>query len=207
MTCWSAAGIHLGISAVVAAIVLALIYMVWYPAPYFESMGGQQLVLVVVGVDVAIGPLLTLIIFKSGKPGLRFDLGVIAFLQSMALAYGVSVAAQARPVYSVFVVDRFETVAANAIDPDELAKVTRTEFKSPPWLGPRTVGVVKPTENQEAARILFAMTGGAGPAALSTALRAVRRDCERGGTACPAARRAAPLQSRPGQRNRCFPGP
>ena len=160
MSRWSAAGIHLSISAGIAAAILLVIYLIWYPGPYFTAMGGDQLVLLVVGVDVVIGPLITLIIFRSGKPGLKFDLGVIAFLQSIALAYGVTVAAQARPVFTVFVVDRFETVSANAIEPAELAKVTRPEFATLSWLGPVVAGVVKPANNTEADRILFAMLEG-----------------------------------------------
>jgi hypothetical protein len=35
--------------------------------------------------------LITLIIYKAGKRGLKYDLGVIAFLQSAALVYGVMV--------------------------------------------------------------------------------------------------------------------
>jgi hypothetical protein len=157
---WNAAGIHLGISAVIAALVLAIIYMVWYPGPFFKAMGGDQLVLLVIGVDVVIGPLITLIIYKAGKKGLMFDLAVIAFLQSAALVYGVSIAAQARPVYSVFVVDRFETVPANAVDPVELAKVKRPEFKSLSWVGPQRAGVIKPDDAEEANRILFSLTEG-----------------------------------------------
>src|SRR5688572_18497634 len=160
MTRWNAAGIHLGISALIAAIVLAVIYLVWYPAPYFKAMGGDQLLLLLIGVDVVIGPLITLIVYKAGKKGLTFDLAVIAFLQTAALVYGVSIAAQARPVYSVFVVDRFETVAANAVDPAEQAKVKRPEFQSPSWTGPHRVGVVKPADAEEANRVLFAIAEG-----------------------------------------------
>jgi hypothetical protein len=156
----NAAGIHLGISAMIAAVVLAVIYLVWYPAPFFKAMGGDQLLLLMIGVDVVIGPLITLIIFKAGKKGLKFDLAVIAFLQSAALVYGVSIAAQARPVYSVFVIDRFETVAANAVDPVEQGKVRRPEFQSLSWFGPQRVGVVKPEDAEESNRVLFALAEG-----------------------------------------------
>lgn len=160
MSRWQASGIHLGISAVIAALVIAVLYLVWYPESYFTAMGGEQLVYLLIGVDVVIGPLITLIIFKSGKKGLTFDLAVIGCMQAAALVYGVTIAAEARPVYAVFVVDRFEVVSANAIDSAELAKVQRQEFKSLPWTGPRVVGVAKPTDNQEHNRIVFAMAEG-----------------------------------------------
>jgi hypothetical protein len=123
-------------------------------------MGGDMLVLLLVGVDVVIGPLITLIIFKPGKKGLKFDLTVIAMLQAVALGYGVTIAAEARPVYTVFVVDRFEVVAPNALDKGELARVTNPEFKSMSWTGPRMAGVRKPDNTVEANRILFMMSEG-----------------------------------------------
>lgn len=160
MSRWRAAGIHLGISALIATLVLMVIYLVWYPSPYFTAMGGDQLVLLIIGVDVVIGPLITLVIFKAGKKGLKYDLASIAFFQAAALTYGVMVTAQARPVYSVFVIDRFEVVAANDIDDVELAKVVKSEYKSLPWTGPRVVGVAKPADPEESNRILFSMTEG-----------------------------------------------
>ena len=137
MSRWQAAGIHLGISAIVAALVMGVLFLVWYPSTYFAAMGGEQLVYLLVGCDVVLGPLITLIIYKAGKKGLKFDLAFIGMLQAAALTYGVTVAAAARPVYTAFVVDRFEVAAANEIDPDELTKVTNPEYKTLPWTGPK----------------------------------------------------------------------
>ena len=160
MSRWQAFGIHLGISAVIAAIVLCVLFLVWYPESYFTAMGGEQLVYLLIGVDVVVGPLITLIIFKVGKRGLVFDLAVIGFMQAAALVYGVTIAAEARPVYTVFVVDRFEAVSANAIDATDLAKARRPEFATLSWTGPRVVGVAKPTDAEEHNRIVFAMAEG-----------------------------------------------
>ncbi|MBK8740597.1 MAG: hypothetical protein IPM02_14190 [Betaproteobacteria bacterium] len=160
MSRWQASGIHLGISAIVAAIVLGVLYLVWYPSSYFTAMGGEKLVYLLAGVDVALGPLITLIIFRTGKKGLVFDLAVIACLQGAALTYGVAVAAGARPVYTVFVVDRFEVVSANDLDPDEMAKIDRAEFKSLSWTGPRVVGVSRPADPDEQFRIIMSSSQG-----------------------------------------------
>ena len=113
---WKASAIHLALSAAIGATVVALMLALWYPRPYFAAMGGAMLIVLLIGVDVVIGPLITLIIFDPKKKSLRFDLAVIALLQLAALVYGCSVMFTARPVYSVFVVDRFEVIAANAID-------------------------------------------------------------------------------------------
>ena len=39
MSRWQAAGLHLGLSAAIAAIVLGVLYLLWYPATYFTAMG------------------------------------------------------------------------------------------------------------------------------------------------------------------------
>ena len=47
MTRWRAAGVHLLVSALVAAGVLALMLALWYPPPLFQAMGGAGLALIV----------------------------------------------------------------------------------------------------------------------------------------------------------------
>ena len=129
---WKASALHLGLSAAIGLSVIALMLAVWYPQPYFAAMGGDTLILILIGVDVVIGPVITLIVFDPKKKSLKFDLAVIALLQLAALAYGCHVMFEARPVYNVFVVDRFEVVAANQVDDESLAKVTAPEFRTLP---------------------------------------------------------------------------
>ena len=131
----------------------------WYPQHYFAAMGGATLILILIGVDVVIGPLITLIIYDPKKKSLRFDLAVIAALQLAALAYGCSVMFEARPVYTVFTVDRFEVVAANAVDADSLAKAS-AEFRTLPWTGPRTIAARRPDDSQRLADIVLSAVGG-----------------------------------------------
>jgi len=157
---WKASIIHLGISAAIGVTVVALMLFVWYPRPYFTAMGGDTLILLLIGVDVVIGPLITLIIFDPKKKGLKFDLSVIAALQLAALAYGCSVMFTARPVYNVFVVDRFETVAANQVDEASLGAATG-EFRSLPLTGPKIVSAHQPTDPKRQADVIMqAMNGG-----------------------------------------------
>ena len=153
-----AALIHLALSALIAALVFLPIYFFWYPDVLFESAGGRDLFFLIVGVDVTIGPLITLIIFKPGKRGLLFDLVVIAILQSSALAYGVWVLFESRPVYIAFVKDRYELVRANAFPEGELEKAPAYAKLS--WTGPRLVGVKLPTDPDESFKLM--MSGFAG---------------------------------------------
>jgi hypothetical protein len=160
MNRWKAFGIHLALSAVIAASVMALVIVVWYPPPYFDAMGGEMLLRLLIGIDVVLGPLITLIVFNPAKPRLKFDLATIAVLQLAALVYGGYVMFEARPVYNVFVKDRFETVPANGIDEASLARA-KDEFRSLPLSGPRVVAAKPPSDPDESFKVMTsAMSGG-----------------------------------------------
>ncbi len=154
MSRWKASAIHLSASVCIAATMITLMLTVWYPWPLFEAAGGSGLTLIMVGVDVVLGPLVTLIVFKAGKRGLKFDLTVIALAQLTALAYGVHVVYIARPVYLVYNVDRFTLVAAVELDPNDIDRASRPEFRSLPVDGPRYVAAVLPTDERERAKML-----------------------------------------------------
>lgn len=160
MSRWKAAAIHLSISAAIGLVAAALIFGVWYPSPYGQAAGATELVVLLLGVDVVLGPLLTLVVFKAGKKSLRFDLGVIALLQACAFLYGMSVVTRARPAFIVAAVDRFVLVSANDLDPADLAQASRPEFRSLPWTGPKLVGAVLPTSNGERTDLLFSGMAG-----------------------------------------------
>ncbi|MCI0655034.1 MAG: hypothetical protein L0Y38_09735 [Methylococcaceae bacterium] len=155
MTRWQASGIHLSICAAIALTVVSTMLFVWYPSPLFEALGGQKIVMILIAIDVIVGPLLTLIVYRPFKKGLKFDLSVIAALQIAALVYGISVLFQGRPVYMVFVKDRFDVVTALDIDAQSLARVTVDEFKELPWDGPKLVAAKIPSDPKERERILF----------------------------------------------------
>jgi hypothetical protein len=151
---WGAATLHFLISMLIAIAVVAAMYFLWYPAPYFQAMGGGGLLMLVVGVDVVLGPLITLIVFNTKKKTLKFDLMCVAVLQIVALAYGVSVMFQARPVYTVFSKDRFDVVIAADLNATERAKVTDAAFKIVPLTGPQIVAIETPNDMKEIQRML-----------------------------------------------------
>ncbi|RYX93048.1 MAG: pilus assembly protein [Comamonadaceae bacterium] len=137
-----AAGIHLAISLAIAVIAALLVFGVWYPYPYSDISGGRSLFLLVVSVDVVMGPLLTLAVFNRRKPmkELRRDLFLIGVLQLAALGYGLWTVAVARPVHLVFEFDRFRVV--HAIDvPDELVGKAPPELRTLPLTGPTLLSV------------------------------------------------------------------
>jgi hypothetical protein len=129
-----AAGIHLALSAIVAAVVGSLVFALWYPYPYRELSGGSELFRLVVTVDVVLGPLITFAVFNRAKPRaeLRRDLAVVACLQLAGLAYGLWTVHLARPVHMVFELDRFRVVHQVDI-PAELADRAPAGIEVAPW--------------------------------------------------------------------------
>ncbi|MBX3702092.1 MAG: hypothetical protein KF903_13960 [Dokdonella sp.] len=160
MSRWKAAGIHLSANAVIATLALALIFLVWYPHPYSQAAGAGMLALLLLGVDLVLGPLLTLVVYKAGKKSLRFDLTIIVMLQIAAFAYGLHVVAQARPAFIVGAVDRFVLVAANELAPTDIAKASNPRFNHVPWTGPLVVGAKLPSEASEVKALVFSGLAG-----------------------------------------------
>ena len=133
---------HLAVSVLIAAACAALVFGLWYPYPYSELAGGRELFLLVVSVDVVIGPLLSLVVYDPAKPRRELwrDLGVIFALQLLALGYGMASVAQARPVLLAFEGDRFRIVAAPDVDPEGLDKAPGERARIG-WAGPKKVAV------------------------------------------------------------------
>jgi hypothetical protein len=152
--------IHLTLSATIAALVWLPIYFIWYPDVLFEGAGGRELFLLIVSVDVTLGPLITTLVYKPGKWGLKFDLTVIGTLQAMALAYGVYVMFESRPVNIVFVKDRFELVRAGDYPEGNLAKGESKGFGGLSWTGPRIVGAKLPTNPGDQFEVMMSGIGG-----------------------------------------------
>jgi len=159
-----AAAIHLAISVAIAVLAVLFSVLVWYPPPLFEIMGGLGITAIMVGVDVALGPLITLFIFNTRKPRreLVMDYSIIGLVQIAALVYGISVLAQARPVYVVFVKDRFNIVRPIELGEVEASKLKYPEFMTPPWTGPRNVVAVAPTDPAERTKLLDSALSGKG---------------------------------------------
>jgi len=120
MTRFQAFTKHFLLSAVIVGTACAVIWYAWYPAPLFEFVGAWSAVQVLIGVDLIVGPVMTLILYKAGKRWLWLDMTVIAIIQLTAFGYGMSVIYQERPCYMVFAVDRFELVTCSMIDPQLL---------------------------------------------------------------------------------------
>ncbi len=110
-----ASGIHLGISLLVAGLILVFLFAVWFPTPLM-GLGALQGVQIILLVDLVIGPLLTLIVFKRGKKTLVMDLSIIALLQIIALGYGLKTVYGQTPAYMVLTYEGFYVVSRHEVD-------------------------------------------------------------------------------------------
>jgi len=144
--------VHLGGSVAVISLYLLLVFLVWYPYPYYNIEKVWDVIRVVIGVDVFIGPLLTIVVYRAGKPSLKFDLTAIIIIQLAALLWGISVTYSQRPVYTALVSDNavFSVVSASEVDSTVVHDPT---LKPSLWSGPHLVYVDLPYDEQEYVRL------------------------------------------------------
>ncbi len=111
---------HLAVSSVIFLVMLYIIVMHWYPSFFLTLDGGVRGIATIFFVDVVLGPGLTLLVFKPGKPSLRFDMSVIILLQCLALAWGVGKVYEDRSSAAVFFLGQITCLGASSttdVDP------------------------------------------------------------------------------------------
>ncbi|RZG88404.1 type IV pilin accessory protein [Acinetobacter sp. WCHAc060033] len=111
---------HLSISLMIALCVIGLVFYIWYPTPLATAVGVTHIFLMMLAIDVIVGPILGFLVYKQGKKSLKLDLSVIILIQLSAFIYGFYSIAQGRPVYIAYVVDRFELVRNNDLILDHI---------------------------------------------------------------------------------------
>lgn len=146
-----AATLHLLLSVLVVGALALLIFKVWYPMPLATATGAVVIFAIVLMVDLVIGPLLTLVIYKKNKKSLILDLTVIVVIQIAALSYGVYSLSQARPVWLAFYNNRFEIVRLNDIEDSYLENAaeeyTHASLTGPEWVAAKPMGTFQKIED------------------------------------------------------------
>jgi hypothetical protein len=154
----TAFGLHLLGSACALTLVLGVLYAGWYRWPGWYLTGVLHVLLILLSVDLALGPIVTLIIANPRKPRreLARDVSIIVIVQIAALVYGASALWRGRPLYYTFSNDRLEMVQASDLEPDELALARRDNpALAPHWYSPRRwVWAPLPENAAEAAKIM-----------------------------------------------------
>ena len=131
---------HLVISFLIALLVMGLVFFVWYPFPLANAVGVTHIFLMMLTIDVIVGPLLGVLVYKQDKKSLKFDLIVIIAIQIAALCYGIYSIEQGRPTWLAYNVDRFELIRKNDIIQNGL-KYAQPQFQQVSWFKPQYVAV------------------------------------------------------------------
>lgn len=146
---------HLSISFLIALLVIGLVFFIWYPSPLATAVGVTHIFLMMLAIDVIVGPLLGLLVYKQGKKSLKFDLTVIIAIQISALLYGVYSIEQGRPAWLVYNVDRFELVRKNELV-DTNIQQAQPQFQKPSWFKPQYVATEFAKDTQQRNDEMFA---------------------------------------------------
>ena len=160
-----ALGLHLLISTVLLTLVLGSLYLGWYRWPGWYLAGASTVVLVLAGVDLALGPLLTFVVASPGKPRreLTRDISIIAAMQLLALGYGTAQLWNGRPLYYAFSENVLQLVQAYDIEaPERALGLENNPGLSPHWYSlPRWIWAPLPQDPAVRERIIgSAVSGG-----------------------------------------------
>jgi hypothetical protein len=160
----AAMGLHLLASGIALTVILGGLYLGWYRWPGWYLADVMQVTLVLAGVDLVAGPLLTFIIASPAKPRgvLMRDVAVIATVQLIALTYGTVSLWNGRPLYYAFSEDVLQLVQAYDIEEPELAIARKQNAPLlPHWYDlPRWIWAPLPQDSAEQNKIIASAVSG-----------------------------------------------
>jgi hypothetical protein len=155
---------HLAASASALTLTLGLLYLGWYHWPGWYLADMPAVLAIMVGVDVVLGPLLTLIVADPAKTGrvLAQDVAAILLVQLVAFGYGVTTLWHGRPLYYAFSVNCLSVVQAQDIEPDSAPAGAQNSALAPHWYSlPQWIWAPLPNNSEEADKIVqSAIQGG-----------------------------------------------
>jgi hypothetical protein len=154
--------LHLLCSASALAIALGSLFVGWYHWPGWYLSDAATVLSIMVGVDVVIGPLLTLVVANPAKPRatLARDLSVIAAAQLIAFGYGSIQLWHGRPLFYAFSGNCLSLIQAYDIQKEgvEIARKQNPAFV-PHWYSlPRWIWAPLPQDGNEASQPGFDVT-------------------------------------------------
>jgi hypothetical protein len=157
-------GLHLLGSATALALILGLLYVGWYHWPGWYLADATTVVLVMIGVDVVVGPLLTFVIANQNKPRreLKRDIGIIVAVQLVAMIYGSASLWNGRPLYYAFSQNALSLVQAYDLNREQsdLGRRGNPDF-APHWYStPRWIWAPLPQDPAERQKVFDAVAKG-----------------------------------------------
>jgi hypothetical protein len=157
-------GLHVTASTCLFLLALGTLYFGWYRWPGWYLTGATSIVLMMAGIDVVLGPLLTFVIANPNKPRreLARDIAIIATVQLAAMGYGLATLWQGRPLYYTFSTRFLEMVQASDLSPEQIAlgRKLNPDF-APYWYSlPRWVYAPFPNDPKVVEQIVQSTIGG-----------------------------------------------
>lgn len=161
---FKAFGLHVTASSCLFLVSLGTLYFGWYRWPGWYLTGATTIVLMMAGIDVVLGPVLTFVIANPAKPRreLARDIAIIATVQLVAMGYGLTTLWQGRPLYYTFSTRFLEMVQASDLSPKEIAlgRKLNPDF-APYWYSlPRWVYAPLPDDPKLVEKIIQGTIGG-----------------------------------------------
>ena len=127
---------------------LLIVYRYWYAGPLAAVAGVGTILVLLLAVDVSLGPIMTFMVFDRRKKSLPMDLALIGLVQVLALGYGLHTVEAGRPHYLVFVKDRFEAVSRADLQAEDLQAATSNPLAQRDWFGPRWSAANPPADEK-----------------------------------------------------------
>lgn len=151
-----AAFFHAIVTCCLAALSALLVFKLWYPSGLAQLTGGAGLYILILSVELCLGPLMSLVIFSPRKSTRELvkDYTIVGLVQIAAFGYGLHSTFISRPVFQVFVVDRLELISALELADEDLRSAD-SQFRQLPLLGPKFICVERPSDAQERSDLIF----------------------------------------------------
>lgn len=155
---------HLIGSLVMGGVISVMVFGFWFPMPFRELSGGLTLFVLMLGVDIICGPMLSLLLLHPSKTrrALWIDIGLIALIQLSALGYGLYTLSYARPLAIVYEVDRFRVLSYADIEESDRA-ILPGWVRPWGWAAPRVLGIRSARTSEEKLYSLEASLQGVEP--------------------------------------------
>src|SRR5882672_5042560 len=161
---FKAFGLHVFASTCLFVLALGCLYLGWYRWPGWYLAGALTIVAMMAGIDVVLGPLLTLIIANPSKSRrvLARDISVIVVVQLAAAGYGITTLWQGRPLYYTYSERFLEMVQATDLHAEQIALGQKLNpGLAPHWYSrPRWIYVPLPKDGKLADEIMTASIQG-----------------------------------------------
>jgi len=145
---------NLYISQAIIFVFLVFAYLVWFPHSFAKLGGFNKTALMLIFVDLVLGPLLVFIVYREGKKYLTFDINVLLGIQLFAFAFGAYSLFLKHPAYAVFSGDQFTLTNVSHIHPQQH---WLEQFKTSFFSSPQLVVTKAPQNNKKRNDLIFSI--------------------------------------------------